>query len=1258
MDFWKLNIDTGGTFTDCIAYSPEGKELRYKVLSSSKLRARIEKIYADGSLSINTDWELRADVLQGYHFRLLHAEHWHKVTAFDAPNRLLRLETAPSPDWEGQPFELTAHEEAPIMAARLVTGMPLQQPLPPLEMRLGSTKGTNALLERKVAKTALLITEGLGDLLLIRDQTRPDLFALDIRKPLPLYHTVYEVPERLNAEGEVEKPLTEEAIQHIIHRLKKEKVEAVAVSLMHAYRNRVHEQQLQQRLGEAGFAYISCGSALANEIKILPRTETAVVNAALSPIIEQYLHGIRKHLQGNLKVMSSAGSLVGAAHFRPKDSLLSGPAGGIVGAAEVAKRYGLGKVISFDMGGTSTDVARYTEGFNYVYEQQVGDAKLLAPGLSIHTVAAGGGSLCQFDGHKLRVGPESAGAHPGPACYGIGQQLAITDINLLLGRLDPESFGIPISVKKAEKVLDDMLLQMQGAGHQATKTEVLMGLLQIANEKMAEAIRRVSVREGHDPEAYTLVGFGGAGGQHVCAVAELLQISEVIVPYHASLLSAWGMGEAQLARFANRQLLQPWEIAAAQLNETFAELRQEATAELLKEGFAESATEIAQEVAFIRFKGQEHALEVAWQGNPTETLQLFERHYRQLYGHWLPDRTVEVVSLKVQATSKNRKSASSEEKIEAVPALEEKRVSCLTEKGREAVPFYRWEAQQMGARLQGPALFSSGHTAIWVAEGWELQLTHTLDARLQRTETTAQRKTQQPEAVKLELFTNRFASVAATMGAMLERTAFSVNVKDRMDFSCALLDPQGELVVNAPHIPVHLGSMGLCVRKTLEKLPLQQGDVVITNHPGFGGSHLPDVTLIAPVFTIDGKTLLGYVANRAHHAEIGGKSPGSMPTDAQNLAEEGVVIAPTYLVKNGAAQWDAIEKLLKEAPYPSRSVPENLADLRAGLASLEAGKQQLQSLAAEFGAATVAQYMQQLKNYAAQLMAECLATLPHQPLEATELLDDGHRLCVRLERMPQNRLHIDFSGTSAVHPGNFNATPAIVNSAVIYVLRLLLHRDFPLNEGLLQHVDIHLPTSLLNPDFQEDDLQNPAVVGGNTEVSQRLVDALLKALGLSACSQGTMNNLLFGNEQFGYYETIGGGAGAGNGFGGASAVHQHMTNTRITDPELLEFRYPVQLRHFAIRKGSGGRGKWSGGEGIIRELEARQPLHFTLLTQHREQAPYGLEGGEAGKTGINLLLRADGQLVQLGCVASVALQPGDAIRIETPGGGGYGAEGC
>jgi 5-oxoprolinase (ATP-hydrolysing) len=1139
---WRIWIDTGGTFTDCIALSPQGRMARVKVLSSSRLRGRLMERLGPGLFKFFHKWPVDKDIFKGYEFLLPGKKHSRlTVEEVDLAGGTILLKGDLSLE-SVLDFEITASEEAPVLAARLVTHTPLNAPLPPLEMRLGSTKGTNALLEKKGAGVTFLITEGFGDLMAIGTQQRPHLFQLDIPVPELLYSQVVEVRERIGTDGEALCKLTDEEIKKVTAAITNE---VVAVAFMHAYRNPAHELQMATALKNAGFRYVSLSHQLNPSIKILPRAQTALVNAYLSPLLEEYLGRIRQSMTegSKLLVMTSAGGLIDSIRYHAKDSLLSGPAGGVVGAAHIARRLGFEKALTLDMGGTSTDTARYDGRYDYRFATRIDHVEMLSPALAIETVAAGGGSICSFIGNRLTVGPESAGADPGPACYGAGGPLTVTDVNLLLGKLDPSVMGIPIRIDRAREALHAIMNQIEKATDTAySETELLRGFEKIANEKMAEAIRRISVAKGFDPSDYALLAFGGAGGLHACRIAELLDISTIILPYDGGLLSAYGIGRARIERLTQRQVLRLLDDCSAELPAFVAELSEEAFRQLEAEGFRREELEIVDALIHLRFKGQDSTLEIEYR-NKMNLESEFRKQYESLFGHYPENRPIEVESLKVVAADKMILSKVKKPTLQNYHPKGSRNL--YSESG---APAWFWDDLRPGAIISGPAIILNKTSTAFIEEGWRLEVRPGMDAVVHRMGRDSAGDEPHKEAVALELFTNRFKAVAEEMGAQLQRTAFSVNIKERLDFSCAILDPQAELLVNAPHIPVHLGSLGVCARLVLEKIALGPGDVAIVNHPKYGGSHLPDVTLLSAVFSRQ-EELIGYVINRAHHAEIGGRRPGSMPPDAVSLAEEGVVFPPVYLVKNGKVQWAFVEEMLTRGPYPTRALAENLADINAALAALRSGEAALQRMVEAHGLEKVHYFMRAIKEMAREALEEALAPFGNRSFAAVERLDDGHEIHVRID-LKNGKVGIDFSGTSAVHPRNLNANVSIVFSAVIYVLRLLCKREIPLNEGLMQNVAIHLPRgSFLHPDFADDPASCPAVVGGNTETSQRLVDVLLKAFGAAACSQGTMNNFLFGDDRFGYYETIGGGAGAGDGFHGRSAVHQHMTNTKITDPK-------------------------------------------------------------------------------------------------------------
>jgi 5-oxoprolinase (ATP-hydrolysing) len=1111
---------------------------------------------------------------------------------------------------QGSDLLLDPGAEAPLVAAHLLTGTPFSDPLPQFDLRLATTRGTNALLERSFARTALITTCGFEDLPVIGDQRRPDLFSLDVGRPPPLACGTFGLQARAAADGTILDRPTQSDIDALATELRAHEIEAIAITFLHAPRAPELERDVATALERLGFHTIVCSHELSEEGHLLARGETSVVEAALTPLLSQYLKRIEAAgAAGSLQIMTSAGGLVGADRFRPKDGLLSGPAAGVVGALQAGLRNGLQTLIALDMGGTSTDVSRLDGDVEYVFEQQVGDARLLSPALAIETVAAGGGSICGYRDGRLFVGPESAGADPGPACYGAGGPFTLTDVHLLLQRLPPEGIGIPLASMAAEKRLVEIMDRIEGATDvRPERTGLLQDWLAIADETMAGAIREVSIRKGFAPEDHALLAFGGAGGLHAAALAERLGIATVLIPDGAGVLSAQGLEAAEEETIRERVFDRPY-------------------AEVLEDLSGGDDPSIARRIVRMRLAGQGTTIDLDWDGR-SDLATDFTASYRKIYGYPPPDRPLELASIKTVT----------------------RRGKC--ELQAETPPASR-AGLAVGESVSGPRAIAEPYGAVWVPEGWTATLESTAALRLS-VDVSIDSSPAHHEAALIELFSHRFGRIAREMGEHLRRTAVSTNIRERLDFSCAVLDPRGRLVVNAPHIPVHLGALGQCVRSVMDTLALGPGDVVLTNHPAFGGSHLPDVTLIAPVFEeADGGALIGFVANRAHHAEIGGIRPGSTPPDAVRLAEEGVVLEPQYLVHAGTPRWDEVEKRLRSLPWPSRRAEDNLADLRAALASLHHGEGNLRKLAEDCGGETVRLRMRALYDHAADRMQQALRKTVSEPRSAEITLDDGSPIVVHIEPRPDH-WSIDFHGSSGVHAENWNATPAIVASAVLYVLRLVVNQPLPLNEGLLEPVRLIVPEGMLNPPFDEDPAMSPAVVGGNTETSQRIVDALIEAFRLSADSQGTMNNVLFGDAHFGYYETIGGGAGAGPGFNGRSATHVHMTNTAITDAEVLERRFPVRLHRFCIRPESGGAGRTRGGDGLIREYEFLAPVELSFLAQRRQAGPCGRAGGEAGLPGRQRVLRRDGTTEILTGRDTRAMKPGDRFTIETPGGGGWG----
>ena len=1222
---WRISADTGGTFTDCFALDPLGDQVRCKVLSSGCLRARVVQTWAKG-VAVEGLGTFDSRVWVGWRCRRVgEMTEGVFVMSAECQGGVVQFELASAGFSVGDLIELRTGEEAPVLGVRLLTGTAPGADFPLMQMRLATTRATNALLEGKGSPTALFVTEGFSDLLAIGDQRRSDLFALCHAPRAVFAKTVVAVRERLAVDGSVLVPLDESALVDAARDVLESGIRHAAVTLLHGFAYPLHERRVAEILMALGFEHVSISSAIAPFAKILTRAQSTVANATLTGPVEAFVRGVsgplRKAMSGvPLQMLTSAGGLESAATIRPKDLLLSGPAGGAMGAATAAQQMGCGKILTLDMGGTSTDVARIEGRPGYRFVQKVGGMELMAPSVAIETVAAGGGSICAWTPLGLKVGPESAGSDPGPACYGKGGPLTVTDVNVLLGRFDPALAPIPLDVAAARVKAEELRLAVGGS---MTLESLLEGLLALAVEQMADAMRRISVAEGFDPAEYALLAFGGAGPQHACDVAQRLGMRTVLVPKQAGILSAVGLDGAQPERFAQRQMVANVDEFQASLPELVHELTVEANAAL---GAPTDAT-MQLVLVEMRLRGQDQPLQVTWQRGD-DLARLYRLAYERLFGY-VPsqDRVIEVVSVRVS-------------------------VRLSSPLGPKGAP-QDWVPVLGMADLGRQRLIQDAFSTLVVLPGWSVEHLGDVGYRLHWEDpATAAMSGDGLELLKRDLLRHRLHSLVDEMGALLCRTAISTNIRERLDFSCAVLDAEGSLISSAPHIPVHLGALGVCVREAVRGFELEPGDTLITNHPAFGGSHLPDITLITPVFSANGKLLLGYVANRAHHAEIGGMTPGSMPPDAKCLEEEGVVIPPQYLVRSGQSCFDEVAELFAAGKFPTRSLADNLADLHAQLAANRQGADRLRDLADSAGDAWDAR-LRDILDHSAEVMRRALQRLPESS-QAKQKLDDGSIIAVQLKRDGAGLL-IDFSRTSAVHPGNLNATTAIVRSAVLYALRVWLAQDLPLNEGLLAPVRLLCPEGLLNPKFCGDAACDPAVVGGNVEVSQRLVDALFLALGVQACSQGTMNNLLFGNAHFGYYETVAGGAGAGDGYAGASALHTHMTNTAITDAEILEMRFPVRLWRFEVRRGSGGGGCWAGGDGVIREFEFLTPLTVSMLTQHRVETPYGLHGGSAGHCGEQWLQRrAGGEPERLPPSVRVAVLPGDRLILMTPGGGGYG----
>jgi len=1251
MNRWKLWIDVGGTFTDCVAESPDGRTVHHKTLSSGVVKGRAEVGTNERTIFDPRRSDDPVGVWNGYKVRV--AGQLDTVQNFE-PGKLTLTTATIAP---GDSYELVSSESAPLVAIRYLLGRSINDELPPIDVRLGTTRGTNALITRTGARTALITTLGFRDVLRIGYQARPDLFALDIKKPDELYVTVVEVSERVDASGRVLVDLDLDDARRQLNELHEQGIQSLAIVLLHAGANPTHELQLTELAREIGFDSHSASHQISSIRKIVPRGDTTVIDAYLNPILEQYIASIRStlHPESSLHFMTSSGGLASIDQFRGKDSILSGPAGGVVGVAHVAKQLDRPAAIGFDMGGTSTDVSRWSGDFDLEFETEKSGQRIATPMMAIETVAAGGGSLCQFDGVRLTVGPKSAGADPGPACYGRGGPLAVTDINFFLGKILPSAFPFSLDATAVQQQLEQQCEQVFVAtGDSMTPVELAEGYLRIANASMAEAIRCVSVEKGIDPRDDLLVAFGGAAGQHACAVADELNIREIALHPSAGILSAQGIGLARITVHEERGVYRNLaDVSDSELRALFLQLETSAASQL-----ALHATDIEfSHYLDLRFAGLDAPIRIR---KPTDSdfRNAYERQFLARCGYLPTSQQVEIVVARVVATQKNASQSisSTATDVRTVPT------PCSTQKvvfggARIAANVFDRNDLNPGDEIAGPAIVTEAISTIVIDPGWsatQMSVGELLLRRQSKTPATEQQyDTAKADPVLLEVFNKRFAAIAMQMGSTLRATSRSVNVKERLDYSCAIFTAVGELVVNAPHIPVHLGAMGATVRHVIDTMELRPGDVVVTNDPYHGGSHLPDVTVVTPVHGDDGE-LLFFTASRAHHAEIGGISPGSMPAFSKNLEEEGKLIRATKVIDAGESRLDELERLLSEPPYPSRDPQLNIADITAQIAANRKGSESLLSFVLHYSWPVVAAYMNFIQSAAEQKTRQAIERLPNGERTFTDCLDNGTPITLTLT-INHDSARFDFTGTGAVLAGNLNANPAIVTAATLYCLRLLINEDIPLNNGVLRPIELRVPECLLNPPAHEDPLQCPAIVAGNVETSQRIVDVILGAFGIAAASQGTMNNLLFGDETFGYYETICGGAGATPTSNGADAVHTHMTNTRLTDPETLESRFPVRLRRFVIRENSGGQGIYRGGNGVIREIEFLKKLRISILTQRRGQfAPYGINGGKPGKVGANYVLREGKEPDRLSNLETLEVDPGDVIRFETPGGGGCG----
>ena len=1165
------------------------------------------------------------------------------------------------------------YADAALQGIRDILGLGRGEPLPEdaIEaVKMGTTVATNALLERKGERTALAITAGLGDALRIAYQNRPDIFARHIVLPEQLYERVVEIGERLRADGAIDRPLDREAARRDLAAAHAAGFRSLAIVLMHGWRFPAHEEAVAALAREIGFTQISVSHAVSPLMKIVGRGDTTVVDAYLSPILRAYVDRVAGATGSvRLMFMQSSGGLVDAHRFQGKDAILSGPAGGAVGAVKTSMLAGCDRIVGFDMGGTSTDVTHYAGAYERAFDTEVAGVRVRAPIMKIHTVAAGGGSIIAFDGQRFRVGPDSAGANPGPACYRRGGPLAVTDANLMVGKVLPELFPAVFG-PGADQRLDGetvrggfatLAREVEAAtGVKRTAEELAHGCLAIANDNMANAIKRISVQRGYDVTRYTLCCFGGAGAQHACQVADLLGIRQVQVHPLASVLSAYGIGLADIRTIRQRAIeagLEP-EIVPA-LRRTAAELEAEARDELAAQQVAPGLIEIETR-CHIRYAGTDTSLEVPL-GDPAAMRRAFEGEHRTRYGFVVEGRPLVVEQAIVEGIGHMAEVAEPERAIvprpvdEPLQPLLTTRLFTATAPHAPAeafdAPVYARDALRPGDRIAGPALVAGPTTTVVVEPGWDCTVTardHMMLARAVPLPRMAAFGTD-CDPILLEIFNNLFMTIAEQMGVTLQNTAHSVNVKERLDFSCAVFDPEGRLVANAPHMPVHLGSMGESVRTILgsRRDRMGPGDVYALNNPYNGGTHLPDVTVVMPVFD-EGGRLLFVTASRAHHADIGGTTPGSMPPDSTSIEQEGVLFDDFHLVEAGRLREAELLELLRSGPYPARNPQQNIADLQAQIAACRKGANELEAMVRQFGLATVDAYMGHVRANAAACVKRVIEGLSSGSFVYPH--DNGSEIHVRITiDRAAARAHVDFTGTSPQQAWNFNAPAAVTRAAVLYVFRTLVDDDIPMNEGCLEPVDITIPDgSILKPVWPA------AVCAGNVETSQWVTDALYGALGVLAAAQGTMNNFTFGNDRYQYYETICGGSGAGPGFDGTGAVHTHMTNSRLTDPEVLEWRYPVLLESHRIDRGSGGNGRWHGGDGTTRRIRFLEPMSAALLSNHRRVPPFGLAGGGNGRLGAQWVERTDGAVTELQGCDRADLGRGDVFVIRTPSGGGYG----
>ncbi|MDT0684459.1 hydantoinase B/oxoprolinase family protein [Roseicyclus sp. F158] len=1192
-DFW---IDRGGTFTDIVARAPDGS------LSTSKLLSENPEHYEDAAV-------------------------------------------------EGIRRALGLGDGEPIPEGRVGT------------VKMGTTVATNALLERKGTPTLLLITEGFRDLPVIGNQTRPRLFDLAIRRAAPLHADVAEVPGRLDAEGAEIAPLGEEAARTALRAAREAGIGAVAVAFMHAWLNPEHERRIGKIAAEEGFSQISLSHEASPLVKIAGRTDTAIVDAYLSPILRRYIDRVAAALDAGRGVerilfMQSSGGLTEASLFRGKDAILSGPAGGIVGMVKTAEGAGFDRLIGFDMGGTSTDVSHYAGRLERSFETEAAGVRIRAPMMDIHTVAAGGGSVCAFRDGRTQVGPESAGADPGPASYRRGGPLTVTDCNVMLGKLSPAHFpsvfgpgaDAPLdgdAVRAGFERLAGEIAEATGAARRSPE-DTALGFLRIAVDNMALAIKKISVERGHDVSGYALQCFGGAGGQHACLVADALGIGRVFLHPFAGVLSAYGMGLADIRALREVQADLPL-AEATRAGQMLDRAGADAAEEVARQGVPADKVRIERR-AHLRYAGTDQPLEIEYEGDADAMRAAFEERHRARFGFERAEAEVVIDMLVAEAVGGGEALAEAAPKAAGTLPDPLDTLQIYDGSWRDA-PLYSRESLPAGAPVPGPAILTEPTGTTIVEAGWTAEADTAGNLVLTRTagRSGTAEDSAEVDPVRLEVMGNLFMSVAEQMGATLANTSRSVNIKERYDFSCAVFDRAGDLVANAPHVPVHLGSMSHAIKAVMAAFPeAGPGDAYMLNSPFEGGTHLPDVTVVTPVFAEGEVRPAFWLGSRGHHSDIGGKTPGSGPPDSTRIEEEGVVIPPMRLSAAGRLLEEDARAILTSGRWPCRDPEQNIADLTAQIAANETGRHELMRMVEQHGAGTVAAYMSHVQDNAEESVRRVIDTLSGGAFSYE--MDGGRRIRVSVDVDREARTaRVDFTGTSPQQPGNYNAPAAVARAVVLYVFRTLVGSEIPLNEGCLKPLEIVLPEgSMLNP------APPAAVIAGNTEVSQAACNALMGALGAMAASQGTMNNFIWGNARFQNYETIAGGTGAGEGFDGCDAVQSHMTNTRMTDPEILERRFPVRLEAFGIREGSGGAGRWTGGNGAERRLRFLEPVTVTVLTSSREIPPFGAEGGAPGACGRNAVEMPDGSVRELAGNDRADLPAGAVFVMETPGGGGWG----